>query len=265
MREETLPREARTFITRKSSWTKQVDVFHDRFMDAMLRISGPYGFDGAVREPSPVFGCAADGLPYSSAGYNVKGRIRGVKFIGNYVIPDPFGHTDPEKSDQTLGGDSLTYEWKLSSKKIDHHFALCKNLPEVLESFEAQFCTVSVCFYDQAYQGGYHGDCGPFVDEGGYSPKLNQTYNRLQADPVIHVDGWNNIYTIYPAQYWDGGRCVRALGYDRDEVIRRLDGKVPLVRPLLDGVYCVLNDDPNISYDEYYAMNVTIKGLLDLV
>jgi hypothetical protein len=266
MSEVSEMREVQAFIRRKSAWTKDIAPFHNRFIDAMLEIPGPLGFNGAVRQPAPQFGYAGEGDPYSSTSYNVKGRMRGVKFIGSYRIPETTYRKDTAETwAESYFGDDLLYEWKLTNKKIDYRFALHENLPAVIEAFEGRFATVDPCFYDQAYQGGYHGDNGPFVDEGGYGLAINETYNRLKADPSIDVDGWNNIYTLYPAQHWDSGRCLRALGYDRDEVIRRLSGKVPLVRALLDGVYIVLNDNPDINYDEYYAMNVENKKLLDLI
>ena len=259
-----MPREAYTHMGRKSAWSKDVTPFHDRFIDTMLGIAGPFGFEGAERRVAPEFGFASDGGPHSVAAFNVKGRMRGVKFVGIYLIPDIYGHTGPDKNLESYSGDSLTYEWKLADKKIDYRFALHENLPTVIALYEARYCFTSVCYYDQAYQGGYHGDNDEGIDSGGYSLAINPTYNRLKADPAIDVDGWNNIYTLYPAQFWDGGRCQRALGYGPDEVIRRLSGKVPLVRPLRDGVYIVLNDDPEISYDDYFAMNVINKAILGI-
>ena len=64
--------------------------------------------------------------------------------------------------------------------------------------------------------------------------------------------------------YWDAELCQRALGYDRDEVIRRLAGKVPRVDPLMDGVYVVFNDDPALSYENFVQMNQNGKALLGL-
>jgi hypothetical protein len=258
-------RELNAIVCRQSAWTKDIAEFHCRFIDQMLTIPGPFGFEGAERQAAPEFGFEADGFPHSSAPYNVKGRVRGVKFVGAYVIQDAYERSGPEQYAKSYyGHDYLKYQWKLTNKKIDYHFALHENLPAVIEAFGGRFATVDPCYYDQAYQGGYHGDNGPYVDEGGYSLALNQTYNRLKADPSIDVDGWNNIYTLYPAQFWEGGRCERALGYGPDEVIRRLSGKVPLVRPLRDGVYVVLNDSPDINYDEYYEMNVTNKAILGI-
>lgn len=265
MSESDGSRLAYLLINRQSAWIKEIAPFHERFIDRMLEIPGPFGFEGAERRAAPEFCFASDGEPYSSASYNVKARMRGVKFVGTYLIPDIYGQTGPQQSAKRYIGDSLHYEWKLTNKKIDYQSALQENLPAVIETFGGRLAWLDTCYYYQAYQGGYHGDHGPYVDEGGYSLKLNQTYNRLKADPSIDVDGWNNIYTLYPAQHWDAGRCERALGYERDEVIRRLDGKVPLVRPLLDGVYIVLNDNPDITYDEYYAMNVEYKAILGLI
>jgi hypothetical protein len=255
----------RVHVIKQSTWSKDIAAFHDCFIDRMLKIPGPLGFEGAERRPAPEFGFEADGSPHSSAGYNVKGRMRGVKFIGDYIIPSVYDKISDEQRANLHGGDDLLYEWKLTNKNIDYHFALHENLPAVIEAFGGRFASVDPCFYHQAYQGGFHGDNDEGHDENGYGLAINQTYNRLKADPSIDVDGWNNIYTLYPAQHWDGGRCLRALGYDRDEVIRRLTGKVPLVRPLVDGVYIVLNDNPDITYDEYYAINVEYKMLLGLV
>jgi hypothetical protein len=252
-------------IRRKSAWSKEIGPFHDHFIDQMLKIPGPLGFEGAIREPAPMFESAPDGEPYSSASFNVKGRIRGVKFVGTYHIPDIYGQSGPEQSAKNYSGDLLTYEWKLSNRKIDYRSTLHNNLPAVIEAFEARDCHLDVRSYDSAYQGGFHGDNDEGIDERGYLFSINQTFNRLKADPSIDVNGWNNIYTLYQAQYWEDGRCLRALGYDRDEVIRRLTGKVPLVRPLLDGVYIVFNDNPDINYDEYLAMNVEFKALLGLI
>jgi hypothetical protein len=258
-------RDVRAFIRRKSAWNKNIVSFHDSFMDQMLQIPGPLGFEGAVREHAPEFGYASDGMPDTSAVFNVKGRMRGVKFIGEYRIPETTYRQDTAETwAKSYYGDDLLYEWKLTNKKIDYHFALHENLPTVIEAFEGRFATVDPCFYHQAYQGGFHGDNDEGHDENGYGLALNQIYNRLKANPSIDVDGWNNIYTLYPAQFWEGGRCERALGYGPDEVIRRLSGKVPLVRPLRDGVYVVLNDNPDINYDEYYEMNVTNKAILGI-
>jgi len=54
------------------------------------------------------------------------------------------------------------------------------------------------------------------------------------------------------------------LGYDRDEVIRRLAGKVPDVRLLADGVYIIFNDNPLLSFDDFLSIQHTFKPILGL-
>ncbi len=88
--------------------------------------------------------------------------------------------------------------------------------------------------------------------------------NKLREDPTINVDGRNNIYTLCSANFWDDELCRRALGYGPDEVIARLEGKVPKVQPLMDGVYVVFNDNAKQTYDEFLSLNETFKPLLGL-
>ena len=275
MDDEFVERVVDIYIRRKSDWIEDVSVFHNQLMDKMLEIPGPFGFLGAERQKAPIFAFDRSGEMNTHKCYNVRNRMRGVRFIGCYTIPESrsiYGRNplaSPPATIETWNeiyymDYNLHYEWKLTNKKIDYHFALHQNLPEVIEVFEARFVTVDTCFYSIGYQEGWHISNGGANDEYGNRLELNETYNRLKADPAIDVDGWNNIYTLYPAQFWEGGRCHRALGYGPDEVIRRLSGKVPLVRPLCDGVYIVLNDNPDIIYDEYYAMNVGNKAILGL-
>ena len=81
----------------------------------------------------------------------------------------------------------------------------------------------------------------------------------------MDIDGRNCIYTLKPAMFWDALLCRRALGYGPEEVIRRLDGRVPLVRPLMDGVYIVFNDDIGLTYAQFVEMNERNKAILGLV
>lgn len=97
-----------------------------------------------------------------------------------------------------------------------------------------------------------------------YYQTYSETLERLRARREINVNGRNNIFTLNPAHYWDSELCQRALGYGRDEVINRLTGKVPLVQPLMDGVYVVFNDNPDLSFEEFCAYNDRLKPVLGL-
>ena len=39
---------------------------------------------------------------------------------------------------------------------------------------------------------------------------------------------------------------------------------MPLVRPLMDGVYTVLNDNPNLSFEDFCVFNDRFKPILGL-
>lgn len=41
-----------------------------------------------------------------------------------------------------------------------------------------------------------------------------------------------------------------------------MDGQVPIVRILQDGVYLVLNEDPNLTYKDFLEMNRKFKAIL---
>ena len=97
-----------------------------------------------------------------------------------------------------------------------------------------------------------------------YSELRAAEISKLRLDPSIDVNGRNNIFTLNVAEYWDAELCQRALGYGRDEVIKRLSGKVPLVRPLMDGVYVVFSDNPDLTFEEFCAYNDRLKPVLGL-
>jgi hypothetical protein len=113
---------------------------------------------------------------------------------------------------------------------------------------------------------------------GGYRAALNFSdyrfdFEELHADEYqllirndeIDTNGRNNIFSLNPVHYWHETLCRRALGYGREEVIRRLTGKVPRVEPLMDGVYVVFSDNPDLTFEEYCAYNDALKPVLGLV
>ncbi len=101
------------------------------------------------------------------------------------------------------------------------------------------------------------------MDKHGFPISRVPAYNDLEARGIT-PNGRNNIYTLSPACYWDGDLCQTALGYGRDEVIRRLSGKVLDIRPLVDGVYIIFNDNPLLSFDAFLAIQHTFKPILGL-
>jgi hypothetical protein len=147
--------------------------------------------------------------------------------------------------------DNLLIDFDLAKARESYRTILHDQFPKMTNAFRAYSSRTSFGLYAVKYEGGVY--------------LTNPIYNSLKRDKSIDIDGRNNIFTLEPAMYWDALLCKLALGYDRDEVIRRLQGKVPLVMPLMDGVYTVFNDDPDLTYEEFVAINDRFKPLLGLI
>jgi hypothetical protein len=179
-----------------------------------------------------------------------------------------FLFTSPEEQKRGFGnftyrGESYAYEDRAAfddrmvmaadNSGLFENYAeiLHRRFPAVIEAYGSYRAVMFYGLHGTRYGGGWQRD--------------NPVYRQLSADPAIDVDGRNNIFTLEPAMYWDAQLCRRALGYDRDEVIRRLRGEVPLVMPLMDGVYTVFNDAHDLGYEEFLAMNDRFKPILGLI
>ena len=223
----------------RPSLSEPVELRHAEVTRNMQQIGPPLGWKGLQVPPVPDFG------PDVVVGFQVKYPIRGVVCGGTYN----YRHKNQE--DHSSDDDRLRTYFKTSNPHIDYRTTLREQLPKLVAAYRSYRAIVFFDLYRDQYTGG--------------SKKTNPTYNRLRADKPINMDARNNIFTLEPAMYWDALLCQRALGYGRDEVIRRLQGKVPLVMPLMDGVYTVFSDDPDLSYEEFVAINDRCKPILGLI
>jgi hypothetical protein len=214
---------------------------HARIMEGLSRLEGVLSIAGCEIPSAPECG---DGLV---ALYSIKPPVRGLRIAGDYAYRgDRYIYEDRGSFDE-----HLIYEFKISNKKINYRHVINSDFIKVIEVFSGYRAGVFYDDYAFSYQGRDASD--------------NPIYFKLKEDKSINVDGRNSIYTLHPAQFWDSELCHRALGYGPEEVIARLEGVCPLVTPVLDGVYVVLNDDPRMTYDEYVEMNNTIKPMLGLI
>lgn len=220
--------------------SESIERRHEEVSKNMRAIDQPLGWTGLSVPPAPDCG---ENL---SAHYSIRYPTPGIDFIGSYSFRDE----DYLSRDEASYDDSIEYRFKNSNRHLDYQAILHEHLPKVVRAFPAYRLSVSFGVHEVYYCGGVRYE--------------NQIYNRLRSDPVIDLNGRNNIFTLQPAMYWDAQLCQRALGYGRDEVIRRLESRVPKVMPLMDGVYTVFNDDPNLSYEEFVAINDKFKPILGL-
>lgn len=225
---------------RRTAHTDSVDELHAEIMHNLLQVGPPFGLAGIQTPRIPGFGSNL------VIGYNIRYPIRGIHAEGIYHYRKE-GHND----DHAAMDDALFIKFKIPNKQLEYRSILHAHFPELVAAFGAYRAYVGYDYHGLQYCGG--------------GERTNPIYNRLLADKSINVDGRNNIFTLEPAMYWDALLCQRALGYGRDEVIRRLEGQVVKVMPLMDGVYIVFNDDPNLSYEAFVAINDKFKPILGLI
>jgi hypothetical protein len=225
----------------RADLSEPVELRHNEVMHNMQRIDPPLGWKGIELPPVPDFGSE------SYAGYSIEYPMPGIDCTGGYDYRGDGKHL----RDWSSSDEILSIGFNASDPAISYTVTLRDQFPKLIEAYRSYRAVAYFDLYGDEYTGGLKNS--------------NPTYNRLRADKSINVNGRNNIFTLEPAMYWDALLCQRALGYDRDEVIRRLQGKVPLVMPLMDGVYTIFNDDPELSYEEFVAFNDQLKPVLGLI
>ena len=228
---------------------ESIDSRHAEFVASMSRIGPPLGFAGLEPPATPGLRKVDD----LSALEWFRYPIPGMKMQMHYKYrSDRYLNRDDSHLD-----DSISIDFKTSNKALNYQELLHEHFPRVIDAYRG--------YRARAYYGSHF---SRFTDSGWNEwsgrEATNPDYWKLRNDKSINIDGRNNIYTLHPAAYWDAELCKRALGFDRDEVIRRLNGKVPRVELLMDGVYVVFNDDPALSYENFVQMNQNGKALLGL-
>jgi hypothetical protein len=213
---------------------------HSEAMKRLGRIGKPFGLLGMT----PPTVSETDGNLV--VGYDVEYAIPGIKAEGIYHL-----RQEGYNEDHSAIDDNLVIQFRSSNRQLDYALILHQHFPELICAYNAYRANMRYSTYGARYTGGWREE--------------NPIYNKLQANASLDMDGRNNIFTLDPSMYWDEVLCQRALGYGRDEVIRRLEGQVPRVIPLKDGVYTVFNDDPNLSYEEFVAINDKFKPILGLI
>jgi len=226
------------FIIRyRATAAESIEQRHHDVMTRMSRVGPPFGFKGLDLPPAPI---CRDLCTF----YKIRFPIRGLKFMATYN----YRSEDYLNRDEATLDDSLDYAFRASNKELDYRQILHENFPAVIEAYRGYRAGVWLGFHVIHY-GDHH----------------EASYKKLRKDPSINIDGRNNIFTLHPAVYWDALLCQRALGYGPEEVIRRLHGKVPVVKPLNDGVYIIFNDDKDLTYETFAAYNDHFKAILGLL
>lgn len=215
-----------------------IEERHRSVVDAMRRLTSPFTWRGLELPATPIRKKGA-----FSAFYAFRYSSISVQYRGWYHIRDAKYLYDKAECD-----DIFSFEFKLGIPELEYASLVHQHFPNLIAAI-----------------GGYRA-CLPY---GHYAIPYGDLHKeervRLRDDEAIDTDGRNNIFALDPVHFWNEELCQKALGYGRDEVIHRLTGKVPLVRSLMDGVYVVFSDNPDLTFEEYCAYNDALKPMLGLI
>nr|WP_298686491.1 hypothetical protein [uncultured Dongia sp.] len=214
-----------------------VEQRHAFVVEAMSKLPPPLSWEGLRIPPAPDFG---EGL---TAHFEVAYATPGIELVGDYI----FRGRSYIPRDSASSDDRIVIEFDTKNQHLKYRSMLHQHLAGAISAF------------------------GGYLARGLYSDYSTQYHDlhraeldKLLNDSELDLNGRNNIFSLQVVQFWDAELCQRALGYGRDEVIKRLTGKVSLVRPLMDGVYVVFNDDPDLTFEEFCAYNDRLKPVLGL-
>ena len=229
---------------------ESIEACHARFTEGMQIFGPPLGWQHLEPPAAPSIDPNSDdtvGLEW------FRYPIKGLKL----ETMARFRHELSIGSDKVTSDDSISIDFKTSNKALDYRSILHEHFPKVIEAYRG--------YRARVYFGNYS---GKYTDSGwnvwAGRETTNPTYQRLRKDGNLDLVGRNIIYTVYRAVFWDAELWSRALGYWHEEVMRRLESQAQLIRPLLDGVYIVFNDDPALAYEAFVEMNLRFKKLLDV-
>ena len=231
-----------------------IEERHRYLLERLKHIDAPLGLKGMSDLKMPKFGQG----PSAFSVYkhpDTPGVRQQYSYISRY---------EDYLNDFPLGMDTLFFEFKATYKKIDFHKIVYEQFPQVIEIYDPFDADSTYSRYSIAYENGTQPDESTGVYyPSGEEKSLIPAYNKLVDNGII-PNGDSNIYTLQPIVYWSNNYCLKALQYDRDEVIRRLEGRVLDIRRINDGVYIIFNDNPLLSFEDFLEINHTFKPLLGI-
>jgi hypothetical protein len=224
------------WIYQRPELNDSIEKLYSELTQRMMALNSPFSWNAASVPTAPVRDKGD-----LAACYSVKYFDAALRHHGAYRIRDARYIDEDKTSDDTFSFEAR----KLSIEQ--YRDVLHRQFSGLIDAVGGYRAAAYLDFHSSKYS------------------QLHQSQRRnlitqVNADP----DGRNNIFTLDVAQFWDAKLCLLALGYGPDEVIKRLTGKVPLVKPLMDGVYVVFNDNPDLTFEEFCAYNDRLKPVLGL-
>jgi hypothetical protein len=200
----------------------------------------PYPFNFPIEKAAPSFGRNI------STSYIAKHKeIKTLYFISRYCWRS---ERHMSRLQNLSDYDQLEIKFGHKKQEIDYHKALYELFPKVVELYDG--CRAKLLVRDVWIE---------------YQDKFKEIKDKVYNEGRVDFDGKDHIFNLHPAQHWSNDLCKKALGYDAIEVIKRLEKAGALLAiPVLDGVYCVLNDNRDIELEEFTEMNTRFKKALGI-
>lgn len=215
-----------------------IEERHNSVVKGMQKLKSPFSWHDVIPPATPVRRKGD-----LSANYSFRYASIPVLHEGSYHIRDVKYLYDKAAYD-----DHFSFEFKLEKPGLNYESLVRYHFPELVAAIGGYRAALSYGYY------------GIWFDD-----RHPEARKKLRDDIVVDTDGRNNIFCLRPVHYWGENLCEAAMGFGRDEVIRRLTGKVPQVGPLMDGVYVVFSDNPDLSFEEFCAYNDALKPVLGLI
>lgn len=233
-------------LYRRANKNESIEILHRRIMEGLSKLDAPLGLKDSKIPEVPKFG-SDDLITFYDAKNN---KTKGVKLLGEYSL----------RSENYEKWDKLIYNFNSTYRLINYHEIINNDICEIIKIFTPYDMVVDIHY---SYSGAYREGTTP--ETRTYNGSINTAYNKLINSGIIPDYPGKNLFTLQPVMYFSGEMCKEVIKLNRDEIIKRLEGKVLKIFPLLDGVYIIFNDKIEMTYEEFKKMNDTFKPILDLI
>lgn len=215
---------------------------HARIVAGLAQIDPPFGLKGKPLPPPPPEDCGGKGDWH--CGFTIHDKMPVITYV-SYLAREGWRPDYDIYQDNGDFDDNYNILIYPGFSKQDYQNFIFTTYPRVIKAFEGYEATLG--FAENV----------DFIDE-----LKSKTPSGARGIYTYVFDRRREIGCLKQVHFWDGLLCRRLFDISPEEVIRRLEGKVPLVRPLRDGVYVVFSEKMELTFEEFYEMNEYFQDLL---
>ena len=232
-------------LYRKVDNNEPMEEMHKRVMEGLSKIGAPLGLMDSEIPKTPDFGTELICHYFTK---NIK--TKGVKIKGSY---------DWRIISPLVWWDNLRYEFKITYKLIDYQKIIYEDLPKIITNYEPYITYIYISNYGTAYEEGRTPETITYYDSE------NPNFLKLKETGVEIGILSDALFTLFPVMYFNEECYEKLIKVQKEELLKRLEGKAKKALLLEKGIYIIFNDKADISYEEFVEMNETFKPLLNLI